>query len=82
MIKTQRVSKALCTKILGEASFRTAKQEREGKVANKRTMIGPLILPERTIYRDKKKKKTMLQHGMQKKKVMNILLKKAKQNYT
>ena len=40
---------------------------------NKRTMIGPLILPERTIYRDKKKKKTMLQHGMQKKKVMNIL---------
>ena len=57
MIKTQRVSKALCTKILGEASFRTAKQEREGKVANKRTMIGPLILPERTIYRDKKKKK-------------------------
>ena len=26
-------------------------------MANKRTMIGLLILPERTIYRDKKKKK-------------------------
>lgn len=52
----------LCTKILGEASLRTTKQDKEGKEANKRTMIGPLIQPERTIYRDKKKK-TMPHHG-------------------
>ena len=59
----------------------TAKQDQEGKEANKRTMIGPLIQPERTIYRQKKKKiDNATPWHIEKQFQEDVKLKKAKQN--